>query len=359
MKTKTSNINYRQLLTVVLALCLMVYVCHDSYAVDYHLHVPAPVQFPVCLVPTWRYSKSKGRMSYGGFTADMGWILMISRYALSLDNARMVFPSEWGHGPHGWTDMFIEPYRGPCSRRIEYSNSDRELRQRVKFKDYYTERREYELHPNRGVQSYFGMDSDPVNDLVTMRRLFNYTFRLNPQVTPRVTREVTARMDELDDVPYVGVHIRWGDKIGRGESGDPRESTYIPVSVYSNLIRDFDYRRVFVATDDYRAVEELRSDLGPDYTVYSRTAGSAQGFSINRYFRGERDRLSGTLDLWIDMELMSRGAIFVGNFESNVARMVHLMRRGPSYNVMDTFRGNDQFSCCRNKYQNCFWFCEF
>lgn len=351
MKKGIRQFNVVQIFYLIVFVCFLCYLFLDPDVTD---SVPAQsLRIPPCFVPTWRYSKSKGRVSYGGFTADMGWVLMVNRYALSV-GARLKFPNDWGHGPGGWTDMFVEPYDGFCSELVYIHNSDKDQRQRVKFKDFYDGSLDFKVHPNSGVQRFFGMSPDPNNDLITMRQLFKYTFQLSPSVIPGVTQEVNVLKLPVD---YVGIHVRWGDKVGASvHASDPRESTYIPISVYTREIRAFDIRDVYIATDDYRAVEELRSNLGPDYTVHTRTDRKTRGFSITKYF-DSLPRLGDSLDLWVDMEILGSAHTFVGNFESNVARMVHLMRDGRSINIMDTFRGHDQFSCCRHRYSNCFWVC--
>lgn len=357
------RVNQRQIFYFILLLLILFFYIVNTHEIT-RLSPQTPpelksLEAPRCYIPEWRYSRSKGRYSYGGFTADMGWILMVTRYALSDNNARMKFPRRWGHGPGGWTDMFVQPYDGLCSEVIPLLNSDSRIRHQIKFKDYYTERSEYKLHPNRGIQDFFDIvPRDPTNDLVTMRRLFKYTFRLNSEVWEDVQRALIDEM--MYSGPYVGVHIRWGDKIGRGsEDSDPRESTYIPVTLYADEIREnTNVTRVFVATDDYRAVQELRMALGDRYTVYTRARSGDRGFSITRYFKRERADLDVTKNLWIDMEILSRSELFIGNFESNVARMVHLMRDKKSLDIMNVYRGKAQWTCCNNRYQNCFWFCK-
>lgn len=304
-------------------------------------------------IPVWYTSKRLNKKIYGGFTADMGWILMVARYSYST-GYEFGFPDHWGHGNQSWTDMFVQPSDCSTRRFIDAKNNQIE-RQKIKFKDYYTGSLLYETHPNRRIHKKFKLENmSDKNDLVTMRTIFKHIFKLNKR-----TREIvdTMKSEYFNGQPYVSMHIRWGDKVGRGDPRDPQESTMIPLETYVEQIpywlRD---KPIYVATDDYTSVEKLRGMVS--VPVYTSTRPETRGFSITNY----KANLTNTIGMWADLELMAESQFFIGNFESNVARTVLLMRNDPRFNVMDVMsvhRGKRQWSCCdHSKYSNCFWFCE-
>lgn len=81
---------------------------------------PSPVRV---LIPQWHYSLSKQQFIYGGITADMGWILTVARYALTMDNTTIQFPPNWGHSEVGSWESIFEPIHSvhPTVPRFELS----------------------------------------------------------------------------------------------------------------------------------------------------------------------------------------------------------------------------------------------
>jgi hypothetical protein len=301
-------------------------------------------------VADWYYSNKRGKYIYGGFTADIGWILMVARYAYSTDH-EFEFPNHWGHSGAGlsWDEMFIQPSN--CINKITIeAKTNQKLRQKIKFKDYYTNNPLYKIHPNKNIQKRFGMHGVSVkDDLSTMRVLFKRIFVLNTKSRFKIDR-LKTKISE----PYIGVHIRWGDKIGKGSVNDPIESVMIPLETYVDEIQKMNLKTIFVATDDHKAVIEL-SKLLPHYKIITSANVDQSGFSINDY----QPDLLGTLQLWSDMEMLAGAKYFIGNFESNVARTVHLMRSTESIDIMNVHKSESQRQCCKIKYNNCFWFCNY
>lgn len=326
-------------------ICLTILVIYNAFVVyPYYTEAPKP-----CLVPDWHFSKSKQKYTFGGFTADMGWVLMVSRYAFSTGK-EVAFPDHWGHGDlntTSWETMFKTPYES-CTRKSYFDNKNDRVRQKVKFKSYYTEM--IGLNPNEQAQRALGFKFiEKNNDIKTMRALFSRIFQLNDHARKQVNK-YKLRIAE----PYVSMHIRWGDKIGRGPgTNDPKESVFIPLEHYVSQIPPH-IRTIYVGTDDMTSIKELRHLLSPSHKIVHLDHIPKGGFSISQY----KPNITKTYRIWADMEMMSGGELFIGNFASNVARTVHLMKHTPSIDVMDIMLKRTPWeTCCRNKYNNCFWFC--
>jgi hypothetical protein len=86
---------------------------------------------------------------------------------------------------------------------------------------------------------------------------------------------------------------------------------------------------LFVASDDYNAAMLLGELLGPAVRVVTTATPSRdKGFSITEYREAWSDqaKFDAAVRLWADMEMLAEAEVFLGTFQSNVDRMVQLMR---------------------------------
>lgn len=299
-------------------------------------------------IPEPHYSTKSKRYHYAGFTADMGWVLMMSRYSIA-NGQYMEFPNHWGHSEHsGWREMF-EPIThniclGTTMTHRHIDQHDTKMRHKVKFKDYYTGKHNNNtLHPNKEIIKYAMNGMSLTDDLSNMRALFKWTFKLRPNIRSYIDMNYNAKLPKR----YASMHIRLGDKVGEsGNKNDPKEGIKVPLKEYVKHIPD-DIDTVFIATDDSRSIEKIQA-LIPNKRIVSYSTGT--GFSISGY----KPTLDDTVKLWAEMELLSKAEIFITNMQSNVAKTVHIMMSNGSrtINVMGGFE------CCNgNRYNNCFWNC--
>lgn len=338
------------------------------------------------LVPARRWSRSQGRFKAGGFTADMGWVLMVARYAL-VRNKAVQFASYWGHGcagnasAGGWTCFFEEITPETCLPqkhvRANLVMSDALVRDKVKLKDRYIDDMDQGegskfLRRNEEISRLAGSWLRSDNDVQTMRQVFSWVFRLQQHVRDLVQAYKEPLLEALKR-PYIAMHVRWGDKVGKNNfKGEPVEGKLFPLSVYRDLAYCFYAqagskevpRTIFIATDDYEAVVELKKVMGEDFHVVTTAHPRHKGFSITDYHgETEERKFDKAVGLWGDMELLAGGEVFVGSMQSNIARMVHLMRLGkPVNSTLQLSRVDAPKSCCvRNKgstfIRNCFWTC--
>jgi hypothetical protein len=167
------------------------------------------------------------------------------------------------------------------------------------------------------------------NDVQALRILFRWMFRLQPWARARVEALKAPVLAALAGRPYVAVHVRLGDKVGRGGIG---ESPLFPLGAYLRGVDCFYAAtapppHMFVASDDYAAITGLRELVGPSVEVLSLTTANDTGHVQRNFNHAEGgQRLADVLRLWADLELLAKGELFVGNQRSNVLRTVHLMR---------------------------------
>jgi hypothetical protein len=202
----------------------------------------------------------------------------------------------------------------------------------IRNKVFETWRRGKRFHPaSYGLKPF---------DIFTLRRRLAQIFcvrRIGPDFdcsishTPDFYRTETAQWHKLNLQPrkFGAIHIRRGDKIeGEGyvnASGQlviEGEST--PISTYLDLVRKWtpSINALFVVTDDYAAMGELRS-LAPKLRFVTLCPEESAGYR-NREFlkRSLEDRTKGLDRLLTEVQVASQSAFFVGPFKSNLSRFV-------------------------------------
>lgn len=129
---------------------------------------------------------------------------------------------------------------------------------------------------------------------------------------PNVQREVDTVINRLNlPASFVGLHIRSGDKV--------QEHRLYTVDTYINKLKEIsDQKNVFVATDDYKNVQDLRIKY-PQYNFYTLCQPSAGGHlqSDFDHKKGETKRRM-MLDLFSDIEILKKSEKFIGTYSSNI-----------------------------------------
>ncbi|NDV57785.1 O-fucosyltransferase family protein [Bacteroides sp. 519] len=117
---------------------------------------------------------------------------------------------------------------------------------------------------------------------------------------------------------FLGIHIRRGDKITTGEMEE------LPLSIYLTAIKETSFKYIYIATDDYRSIEYIKSELSPlGYQIYHNPELKADGFSegkFNHYTKN--NRYNETLSLLFDIFILFKASYFIGTFSSNLSRVI-------------------------------------
>jgi hypothetical protein len=147
--------------------------------------------------------------------------------------------------------------------------------------------------------------------------------------TPRHSHDIPSELKR----PFAAFHIRRGDKVGGYVVNGQviREGDDIACSAYVDLLnrRAPAVRSIFVMTDDYRCVEEVRS-AAPGRTVHSFCLPSERGYQQDEFSAFDLGRKSASLKrLVAETEIAAESDLFIGGFKSNVARFVTLWHRAP------------------------------
>ena len=125
---------------------------------------------------------------------------------------------------------------------------------------------------------------------------------------------------------YVGIHIR---------SGDIEKKKYA-ISSYINLLKSkYESKGLFVATDDYSSVREIKNNF-KEYNIYTFCEEKETGFNEGLYNNLSGESKKETLiNLLTDTEALYRSSIFVGTLSSNVGVFVGMRRKAASWYGVD------------------------
>lgn len=157
---------------------------------------------------------------------------------------------------------------------------------------------------------------------------FHDNWRLSDNVKKRV-KEIQESLSL--NCKYLALHIRRGDKL-------ISESEEMPISSYFEKVNLELYDKIFVATDDFSVISEIRSYLlsvSHDMEIVTNTLESKAGHLQSDFNNIENKLLKNEIiDLLAETELLRLSDVFVGSFSSNIGRYVHLLRFGKnSYSV--------------------------
>lgn len=160
--------------------------------------------------------------------------------------------------------------------------------------------------------------------IMAYNKVFDLLWRFNDSVS--------ATMDELIhslDLPgdYIACQIRGGDKF--------IEYDLLSVDVYISKIKEVtSLKDVFVLTDDYRIVEQLRSKA-PDYNWYTLCKEFERGYYNSAFSKSDPDlKKKQMISLFTSVELLCRSSVFIGTITATPCCVVGL-RKYPNVHWVD------------------------
>jgi SAM-dependent methyltransferase len=268
-----------------------------------------------------------------GFYAEISTVARAMIYAWCHD-LQLVLDCEefaWAH-EKGWADYF-EPFC-PDHRSIDPER----IKKRVAFKLSGNQK------PFKELRSYMPEEFDFGN---TRLQGFQSILAFFMKLIFRPVADCQAVIDELSaslNLPpeYDAIHIRRGDKVGD-------EDVYYPTDIYLDRLRPLGLgRTLFVMSDSYQAVEEVRDSLqerNSTARVVSLIEPQRTGFDVWKLRRGEKFIGEGgteedpelqrayirdqTYCLIAETAVAMNSSRFVSTWLSNVGRMVWYLHRQP------------------------------
>jgi len=284
-----------------------------------------------------------------GFGARMNNFAMEILLAAYLNVSLAACGSQFGD--HFASQMWLSHYSNVLSVPI-CNESDR-----CNFNTWNNPRQPYML--GRLLMSQF--KATQVSDLLHF--VYPYILNLNSHTQERV--EATIRELGLYGADYVGVHVRQGDK--KYEPGGVQR-----LSSYVHAVRDIDLPRhphvdsssneakvgssinrtsdmlgvapgtkVFISSDDPQAFPKIAAALGTKYKLCSVKERGNTGTHM-RPFESRPDYQDDdtSLALVTDIEILRRATVFLGTANSNMGRLVHVLR-GPHMTSINLGRSKE------------------
>lgn len=169
-------------------------------------------------------------------------------------------------------------------------------------------------------------------------QIVNYAFRLQDSTRQKI-EELKAAKGYAH--PIVGVHIRQTDK--------SREAAYHSVEEYMSHVEEYyaklsltapvKEKRVFVATDEPKVVNEIRKKF-PDYLVVHNNASSSQAHNL-----GARKKSSSLFGMISDIHLLAESDFLVCTMSSGFCRVAYelMQARHPDASLMAASLDVDYF----------------
>ncbi|CAM9749390.1 unnamed protein product, partial [Ascophyllum nodosum] len=220
-----------------------------------------------------------------------------------------------------WTDFML-------SRHV--SENDREEAMRL-------DQDAVRFHPEKIVDSLHYVKVGHFDALAVMAsNLWSF-------MTPWLKRDIdiVIRAPEkyvFKKYPYLGVHIRRGDKISKKEASYHASEEYF-VAAESYIVRHSkmsveDIKSIWIASDDPAALDEVRA-VAPaifpnvdNSTVFWAAGGVPDGPAVSAVnTHTDNQSYAELVYMFADLHQLTHASVFVGTFSSNIGRLVALLRQ--------------------------------
>ena len=133
--------------------------------------------------------------------------------------------------------------------------------------------------------------------------------------------------------PYIAVHIRKGDK--------KLETVLIETIRYIDRIKKLESKitNIFIASDDYNAVEEFQKNCSKEWTISTLCTPSMQGHAQGSFNRlRPADIQDAMIDVFTDLDILFKSEIFIGTYSSNIARLTFMFKEGRNCHNLDDYK---------------------
>lgn len=194
----------------------------------------------------------------------------------------------------------------------------------------------------------------PTISVATKRYVYSRLFKFRPELLEK--HESLMSSLGLDGVPYIGVHMRRGDKTAELQLiGEPQTTAQefaaeirkqcdlvnggVEIIDSMNATAAQSPCHVFLASDDSSSIAELQSEL-PDMKIVQQDRLSDDVYAVrNRDDESEDTKTQSESSFVMDLLMLVHSSSFVGTATSSVGRFVFFMRAGdkPSVSLDENF----------------------
>jgi hypothetical protein len=165
----------------------------------------------------------------------------------------------------------------------------------------------------------------PVNGLYSgddywnnMKFLCNMLWKYSKETESTLAK---IRAKETCNSPYLAAHIRRGDKL--------TEHSYVTLQAYVDEIKKHAHKfsGLYIATDDYRVIQEMRRDLKGIIQILNYELKSNNGYNQKKFNNSDKEsRMIETLRFFAELEILFKADFMIGTETSNVFCLCRYMR---------------------------------
>lgn len=288
-----------------------------------------------------------------GFFSEFNYLVFVILYCLENNIKLKLYSKDANFGyENGWTDYFLpfteevnENYHsllnrhptGISIRKAIMSNNIGLLKWKLKNEgliflagvhkyfvsknkfNYYT----HDVLSNIGVKNReYNIEGFIKGDYINAyNRVFDLLWRFNDSVSATM-KELIRGLNLPDN--YIACQIRGGDKF--------IEYDLLSVDTYLFKIKEISsLKDVFVLTDDYRIIKQLRSKA-PDYNWYTLCEESEKGYFNSTFSKSDPAlKKKQMISLFTSVELLCRSSVFIGTITATPCCVVGIRKYPDAY----------------------------
>jgi len=174
------------------------------------------------------------------------------------------------------------------------------------------------------------------DELKKINKVFNKFWILNDNVLEYIKKK--CKEIKLPK-KYIGIHVRMGDKIGKYDKDygkSIREANFpllskIEKRIKNILKKDKNIKTIFVATDDYRAVEMIKNILKLiDINILTFATEKRKGYNQKDFNKKDINNIyDDTLNFLLDLDVLMNSTYYFGTTTSNISKLVLFSNKIP------------------------------
>lgn len=282
-----------------------------------------------------RMKKLVFQLTRRGFASEINNMLTAMLYCLVHDMEFILYSKSWSaRSNSGWNDYF-QPFCREYSNWIFYRSSVFRLKgrkqkisnniQKIILPNHLNAHDVYEaIRSKEFVAKEFDIPELNIKgDIFQAKKvLFRVVYRHNAEVQ----RVIHDRDHFLDNIkPYISIHVRRGDKVAE----KTKEAEAVVLARYVKHVTSThpDTKNIFIATDDYRVIKEIKEICPPCWRISTFCRPNATGYDQGRFnWEDENTKKQHMLDLFIDLHFLIESQFYIGTYSSNLSRLVALSK---------------------------------
>ena len=256
--------------------------------------------------------------SNAGFFSEYNNMIYVILYCF-LNQLQFVMHSKYSNiGDNGWTQYFIpvfndieDKYTKQDSRYNTINDNTHKKENNIKYytSDIFWAARNFCLESIH-KKTVFNISEigfkGTVFDFCKMITHYIWVYNYNTQ------QYIENKIADLKiQSPYISCHIRRGDKI--------TEWPLVNIETYIQVLKKYkDIRNVYILTDDYTIIEEIKKLL-PDYNIFYNTDNTMTGFNEAFHNNAQNSYQTQSIyNLLVDIEIARRSNKCIVAYNSNV-----------------------------------------